>query len=133
MINDTLNKLRNIVTGIRTSDDQIEQAEKELGLKFAPEYIRYVKRFGVFSASSIELTGITDIDRLNVVSATKRERKLNSKIPNDMYVIENLAIDGFVVLQDAFGIIYYISPCYKPKKMFESLEEYVEITRVQKM
>ena len=127
---DTLNKLQNIATGIRATDNQIEQAEKELGLKFAPEYIRYVKRFGVFSASSIELTGITNIDRLNVVSATKRERKLNSKIPDNMYVIENLAIDGFVVLQDAFGIIYYISPCYEPKKMFESLEEYIEVTRV---
>lgn len=130
MIIDTLNKLQNIATGIRATDNQIEQAEKELGLKFAPEYIRYVKRFGVFSASSIELTGITNIDRLNVVSATKRERKLNSKIPDNMYVIENLAIDGFVVLQDAFGIIYYISPCYEPKKMFESLEEYIEVTRV---
>lgn len=130
MIIDTLNKLQNIATGIRATDGQIEQAEKELGLKFAPEYIRYVKRFGVFSASSVELTGITDIDRLNVVSATKRERKLNPKIPNDMYVIENLAIDGFVVLQDASGVIYYISPCYEPKKMFESLEEYIEVTRV---
>lgn len=130
MIIDTLNKLQNIATGIRATDDQIEQAEKELGLKFAPEYIRYVKRFGVFSASNIELTGITDIDRLNVVSATKRERKLNSKIPNDMYVIENLAIDGFVVLQDALGVIYYISPCYEPKKMFASLEEYIEVTRI---
>ena len=130
MIIDTLNKLQNIATGIRATDNQIEQAEKELGLKFAPEYIRYVKRFGVFSASSIELTGITNIDRLNVVSATKRERKLNSKIPDNMYVIENLAIDGFVVLQDAFGIIYYISPCYEPKKMVESLEEYIEFTRV---
>lgn len=130
MIIDTLNKLQNIATGIRATDGQIEQAEKELGLKFAPEYIRYVKRFGVFSASSVELTGITDIDRLNVVSATKRERKLNPKIPNDMYVIENLAIDGFVVLQDASGVIYYISPCYNPKKMFESLEEYIEVTRI---
>lgn len=37
MINDTLNKLQNIVTGIRASDDQIEQTEKKLGLKFAPE------------------------------------------------------------------------------------------------
>lgn len=89
-----------------------------------------MKRFGVFSASTIELTGITDIDRLNVVLATKRERKLNSKIPNDMYVIENLATDGFVVLQDTSGVIYYISPCYEPKKMFESLEEYIEVTRV---
>lgn len=130
MIINTLNKLQNIVTGIRASDDQIEQAEKKLGLKFAPEYTLYVKRFGVFSASTIELTGITDIDRLNVVSATKRERKLNPKIPNDMYVIENLAIDGFVVLQDISGVIYYISPCYEPKKMFESLEEYIEVTRV---
>lgn len=130
MIIDTLNKLQNIATGIRATDDQIECAEEELGLKFAPEYIRYVKRFGVFSASNIELTGITDIDRLNVVSATKRELILNPKIPNDMYVIENLAIDGFVVLQDALGVIYYISPCYEPKKMFESLEEYIEVTRI---
>lgn len=130
MIIDTLNKLQNIVTGSRATDDQIERAEEDLGLNFAPEYIRYVKRFGVFSASTIELTGITDTARLNVVSATKRERKLNSKIPNDMYVIENLAIDGFVVLQDISGVIYYISPCYEPKKMFKSLEEYIEVTRI---
>lgn len=130
MIVDTLNKLQNIITGIRATDNQIEQAEKELGLKFASEYIQYLKRFGVFTANGIEITGITNIERLNVVSATRRERELNRNMPEDMYVIENLAIDGLVVLQDVSGVIYYISPCYEPKKTFESLEEYVKITRI---
>lgn len=130
MIIDTLNKMQNITVGTGATDEQIDIAEKALGVDFASEYIRYLKRFGIFTANNIELTGITDIDRLNVVFATKRERNLNSKIPNDMYVIENLAIAGFVALQDGSGSVYYISPCYEPKKMFGSLEEYIKVTRI---
>lgn len=130
MIIDALNRLQNITTGVGATDIQIEQAEKELGLSFAPEYIQYLKRFGVFTANGLEMTGITGVTRLNVVSATRRERVLNRNMPEDMYVIENLAIDGFVALQDASGAIYYISPCAEPMKMFSSLEKFVEITKI---
>lgn len=108
------------------SMDQIVEAEKELGVIFAEDYVKYVEKYGVISARGIELTGVTSHERLSVVSATKKERSLNSNIPTNMYVIENVAIDGIVALQDETGKVYSIAPNEKPQLVFNSLAEYVE-------
>lgn len=105
---------------------QIIEAEKELGVIFSDEYTKYVEKYGVISARGIELTGITTHERLSVVSVTKKERELNSNIPANMYVIENIAIDGLVALQDETGKVYSVTPNGKPKLIYNSLSEYVE-------
>lgn len=37
---------------------------------------------------------------MNVVLVTKRERKLDEAIPNNLYVIENTGLDGIIIWQD---------------------------------
>lgn len=108
------------------SMEQIIEAEKELGVSFADDYTKYVKKYGVISARGIELTGVTTHERLSVVSVTKKERNMNSNIPTNMYVIENIAIDGLVALQDKTGKVYSVTPNDKPKLIYNSLSEYVE-------
>lgn len=108
------------------SADEIKKAESILGVEFARDYREYVSTYGVISARGVELTGITHHERLSVVCVTERERILNSNIPSDMYVIENIGIDGIVALQDKKGIIYTITPKGKPQKMCDSLVEYIE-------
>ena len=105
---------------------QIIEAEKELGVSFAKDYIKYVEKYGVISARGIELTGVTAHERLSVVSVTKRERNMNSNIPANMYVIENITIDGIVALQDETGKVYTITTNGTPKLICNSLSEYIE-------
>jgi hypothetical protein len=102
------------------SMEQIIEAEKELGVSFADE------KYGVISARGIELTGVTTHERLSVVSVTKKERNMNSNIPANMYVIENITIDGIIALQDETGKVYTITPNGTPKLSYNSLSEYVE-------
>lgn len=109
-----------------TSVGQIIEAEKELGLNFANDYIKYVEKYGAISAKGIELTGVTTHERLSVVSITKKERNMNPNIPINMYVIENVAIDGIIALQDETGKIYTITPNKTPKLSYNSLSEYIE-------
>lgn len=108
------------------SMEQIIEAEKELGVSFADDYTKYVEKYGVISARGIELTGVTTHERLSVVSVTKKERNMNSNIPANMYVIENIAIDGIIALQDETGKVYTITPNGTPKLSYNSLSEYVE-------
>lgn len=54
----------------------------------------------------IELTGVTTSRRLNVVAVTKRNRAMNGNIPPHMYVIEDMAIDGLLILQDVTRNIF---------------------------
>lgn len=108
------------------SMEQIIEAEKELGVSFADDYTKYVGKYGVISARGIELTGVTTHERLSVVSVTKKERNMNSNIPANMYVIENIAIDGIIALQDETGKVYTITPNGTPKLSYNSLSEYVE-------
>ena len=104
---------------------QIVQAEADLGLTFSEDYKEYLLTYGVISARGIELTGLSSVKRLDVVEVTNRERGLISKFPSDMYVIENTAIDGILMLQKFDGKVYSISVDGKIEFVCASLTEYV--------
>ena len=106
--------------------EEIDAAEVELGLKFSDEYREYVRVGGAICGGGIELTGITKFERLNVVSVTKREKTINPLIEDDMYVVEVTGIDGMIILQNASGTIFTAQPNVAPKKLFDSLSEYIE-------
>ena len=76
-------------------------------------------------ADGIELTGIAKSEHRNVVSLTKKERELNPKVPNTMYVIENTCVDGIMIWQDTKGVVYQTTPTSAPKKIASSLREYI--------
>lgn len=107
------------------TEEQINEAEQQLGVRFADEYKEYLKAFGAVIADGIELTGIAKSEHRNVVSLTKKERELNSKVPNTMYVIENTCVDGIIIWQDTEGVVYQTSPNTEPAKIASSLYEYI--------
>lgn len=105
---------------------EIELAENALEVKFAADFKEYLRVFGAISYGSHELTGFSSDKSLCVVAATQKNRKKNN-VGQNLYVIEEAHIDGIVVWQDANGIIYETSPDSTPKKIAQSLSEYIEM------
>ena len=107
------------------NEAQILEAESLVGIKFANEFKEYAKEYGAISAYGLELCGVCNSKRLDAASVTLEERELNKNFPNDMYVVENLGIDGILILQNEKGEVFEISPNAKPKKIYNSLADYL--------
>ena len=86
--------------------EAIKEAEMELQLKFADEYVYYARSYGVVIGTGISLTGITDAEAFNVVNATKKARATNHYLPHGMYVVDILEDCNMYILQDRYGVIY---------------------------
>lgn len=120
-----INSLSNLLPLKPATSIQIADAELQLRIRFANEYKEYLAAFGAIMADGIELTGITKSEHRNVVAQTKSEWKLNTKIPHNMYVIENTHVDGIIIWQDTNGLIYQSSPSSDAKQIAGSLAEYI--------
>ena len=59
-----------LITHSPASLDLIRQAEKDLNVLFAKDYVEYVSSFGIAVFDGHELTGICDKKRLDVVRNT---------------------------------------------------------------
>lgn len=108
------------------NEEMIENAEKKLAMKFSKEYKEYLKVIGLACFDGHELTGLCDSKRLNVVDVTNEERKNNSFVPTDWYVIENLGIDGIIIWQNEKGEIYQTIPNGNMEKIYDSLYDYIK-------
>ena len=126
----TIEKLENLRYLEPATNEQIDIAQKQLGLHFSEEFRQYILWYGAISAKGVELTGITASPRLSVVEVTKSERELN-KIPNDLYVIENIAIEGILLLQSSSGEIYELSQNAKIQKKYNSICDYLETEHIK--
>lgn len=111
-------------SGAKESDIEIAQAE--LGTKFSEEYISYVQEFGSASADGHDLTGVVQSERLNVVNATERFREKNDGISQELYVIEEIGMDGIVVLQCQKGTVFLCNESSDPQKTADSILEYLK-------
>lgn len=120
-----VNSLPNMLPLKPATAAQIEDAEKQINLKFAEEYKEYLLNFGAIMADGIELSGIAKSEYRNVVMVTKKEWNLNSKVPHYMYVIENARVDGIIIWQDEKGLIYRTTYDTEPIKISKSLFEYI--------
>lgn len=109
-----------------TSLDLIRQAEKELNVLFAKDYVDYVSSFGIAIFDGHELTGICDKKRLDVVRNTMEEREMNPFVPDDWYVIENTGVDGIIIWQDKTGKIYQSMLNGQKEYIANSLVEYLD-------
>ena len=107
------------------NETQILDAESLVGIKFADEFKEYAKEYGAISAYGLELCGVCNSKRLDAASVTLEERALNKNFPNDMYVVENLGIDGILIMQNERGEVFEIYPNAKPKKIYNSLADYL--------
>lgn len=72
------------------------------------------------------LNGFAKSKERNVISVTKREWKANDKIKHDLYVVENLGIDGIIIWQESSGKIYESMPNCDVKLIAGSLAEYLK-------
>lgn len=126
------NILYNLIKGLPSlyytggiNEKNIFDAEKELSLNFAKDYIFYLTEFGQIEANGIELTGLSQKVTTSVINTTKTLRGISS-VPLYMYVIEDLGIDDIYYLQDKDGIIYQFRVGGKPIFYAQSLFEYIE-------
>ena len=124
-ITKTLNSFSDLLALSPVQESEISKAEIMLSLAFAPEYREYLSAFGAAAANGHELTGILKSERLSVVKVTTREWGLNPQVPRTMYVVENPTIDGIIVWQDGSGQIFPSSPNNAPKKIADSLADYM--------
>ena len=121
-----INSKDSVIHGKETNENEIKQAELELGLRFAEDYRNYIKQFGCMVIGSREITGISSQENYNVVSTTKAQRNYNKNIPENSYVIEQLNIDGIIIWQSSNGEVFQTSPNTAPMKIADSLVEYIQ-------
>ena len=122
---DVINGHSDLIALKPATEKQISDAENQLGLKFANEYKEYLAKFGAIMADGIELSGIAKSEHRNVVFLTQQEWGLNPTVPHNMYVVENLGIDGMIIWQSEKGEIYQSTPNTEPAKISNSLAEYI--------
>lgn len=107
------------------SEESILCAEKELGISFACDYREYLTKIGLACYDGHELTGITDLERLDVVSVTQKNRKDFMENMTWCYVIEEAYIDDIVIWQSSDGTVYETTPNSEPRKISDSFAEYI--------
>lgn len=93
-------------------------------MTFSDEYREYLENLALVALAGRELTGISDYDRVNVISVTEHMKALNQDIPDDYYVVEEAYIDGIVIWQDQAGAVYQSAPNAEIQKVADSLAEY---------
>lgn len=121
----TLKNAQDFIGGRGRSDKEIESAEKELGINFAPDYKIYLKEIGLACFDGHELTGICEDPRLDVVHVTKDQRENNPE-SRSLYVIEEANIDAIVIWQDFLGKIYMTEGNLEPKLIANSMTDYIQ-------
>lgn len=104
----------------------IQEAEKKLGLLFADDYKNIVKLKFPKEYCYATIMGLSDKPYLDVVTMTKIARKEYPNIPTNMYVIANLGIDFFYMLQDQTGKIYECHASTGIQKAYNNLNEYLQ-------
>jgi hypothetical protein len=122
-----LQEKNGFVSMVAATEEQIQNAQSQLGVLFSKEYRAYVNTFGIAAYEGHELTGIGKSSRLNVVNATLEEKEKNPNIPSDWYVIEQLHIDDVSIWQSGTGEVYQLVPGSAPVKICNSLVEYIEL------
>jgi hypothetical protein len=128
-MNNLINKIEsipNLYTLKGCSIDKIEEAKEKLKINFSKEYTDYLLKYGAISFYGTEWTGLDVDEYIDVVETTKKEREINDFFPSDCFVIENIAIDGIVIVSDEKGIIYSVE--YEKKSFLcDNLCEYLDM------
>lgn len=108
----------------RVSSELIVNAEVELGISFAPEYKEVLMKYGSLCVKGEEFLGI-DANNYDIVKATKEARKSDKNFSPDVYVVENTAIDGILIVQNNTGELLYYQPNNELRHLANSLNDYL--------
>lgn len=109
--------------GTPASDEQVVCAEQELGVKFSPDYIDFVKNFGKAYAGMM----INALDgNENVVDETKSFREVHPDV-TDTYVISDDGSGNPIMINSKGEVeIYYHDSDAEIEIIASSLEQYIE-------
>ncbi len=121
---DEINKKQKMFKTKPASEDAIKEAENKLGRAFSDEYKKYLLQFGAISFSNTEITGLNIEKYANVVDVTLKEIELNEDFPKDCIVLENIGVEGVLILINSKNHIFE----WKNKsaiKIHDSMEEYL--------
>jgi len=121
---DEINKKLKMFKTKPANEDDIKEAEKKLGRAFSDEYKKYLLQFGAISFSGTELTGLNIEKYANVVDVTLKEIELNEKFPKDCIVLENIGVEGVLILINSKGQVFEWKN-NSAKKIFDSMAEYL--------
>ena len=113
------------ITNTGASQESVQKAEEILGIKFAPDYREYLLTFGIAISDGHEFTGLSNLDRTNVIKVTIANREVGNEKRKDMYVVEEANIDGIVVWQKEDGTVYTTVFEGEPRLRYKNLLEYV--------
>jgi hypothetical protein len=121
---DEISKKYKIFKTKPANEEDIKEAETKLGRVFSDEYKKYLLQFGAISFSSTELTGLNIEKYANVVDVTLKEIELNEEFPKDCIVLENIGIEGILILIDSKGQVFEWKN-NSARKIYDSMEEYL--------
>lgn len=127
-MNDILQIISNI-NGVKSigscCEEQINEAEEKLKLKFPEEYRKYLLNYGTICFNGVEICGLNVEGYLNVVEATEQEKSVNKSFPQGMFVVEDLGVDAKLIVSDEKGMIYLLQRD-KKKVICKSFSEYIK-------
>ncbi len=125
-ITDAIGQIKGLRHAKPCSDEQIKEAERELGLTFPDEYIDYVKSYGCIIFNSVEWTGLGVKGRLNTVDATKELKGVTKNYPDGYFVLQDTTIDARYIVVNSKGEVYTLQyDSLSP--LCGSIQEYLKI------
>jgi len=127
-----MSKILDVVSKIKHKDnlglctlEEIKAAEQTLGLKFSDEYIELITIFGTLSTDYLDISSTLKDPFYDVVHLTNEVRNRYSGLPQDLYVIYDVHVDGVVILQNESGKVFAIDESSSLMEAYESLAAFI--------
>lgn len=117
----------NEMLGTPATDERIEQAEKELGIKFSADYIEFIKLFGGAYAG-LDIYAFDNAESMGnetVISLTKDLRKSHPEVSNT-YVISDDGSGNPIMINSKGEVLIYYHDDEESEVLASSLEKYIE-------
>jgi hypothetical protein len=109
------------------NQEQIENAETQLGFTFPDVYKNFLINFGALSFSNHNIFGICENNKLNTVHITLDERKHTSSFPADSLVLDYTGKLHNMILLNSEEKVLAFTYGKKPVEVCNSLQEYLEL------
>lgn len=109
----------------KISTEEVMRAEEKLNFKFSDEYKSFLLNYGAMACGSNEIIGLGVEGYLNVVSVTLDERGLNPELLDRFIVIQNIGVEGILIIMDEKGNVYeFANKSYK--KIYTSFIDFLQ-------
>jgi len=116
-----------IAKGIPTSENEIREAENELGIKFDSDYIFFQLRYGGSMIGAKEIYGFQNSELMgedNIVELTKSYRE-NEDSFMDWLIIGADCSGNFIGINKEGNVVVYDHDIGEYKKLTNTFEQYI--------